>query len=346
MPQPLTPSDKNNLAKIAKVIDMAHDLDMRVYLVISANVIPNDALAEQATFEERHFFHCDLRVNPAEKKAVQRMMARRKELFRPIAKTDGVSIIDSDPGGYPGSTNEEFISLLGEHRKMLNNLRPGIELIYWLHASWPAYSEYYKTNRFRWGKIQEYEQALTLLKTLNPEPWGFANGLQLAEKLGISESRVINFRYGAIEAEPSYPLTNFGGDQAYEAGGQGAPKGVMGNAQAHCVQLPNTFAFARGALHKPIEEKDYIQFANDLIPGQGKLIVDAWKILNADSPKAIYNMIQKLEQVNSHKLIGGPLKGLLFNEPQRFINDLVLQLRFKSAYMEFYTASKNDKPIK
>jgi len=55
-----------------------------------------------------------------------------------LAKTDGVAIIDSDPGGYIGSTNREFVDLLLEHRKMFDRLRPGIELIYWMHAGWPA----------------------------------------------------------------------------------------------------------------------------------------------------------------------------------------------------------------
>lgn len=237
MPQPLTASDRNNLDKISCVIDIAHGLDMRVYIMICANIIADSAVAAQATFEERHFFHCDLRVNPADKAAVGRMMTWRKKLFAPLAKADGVTIIDSDPGGYPGSTNDEFVYLLGEHRKMLDSLRDGIELIYWLHVSWPAYSRYYATNQFVWGKVEEYEDALRKLKALNPEPWGYANGLQLAKKNGISESRVINFRYGAIEAEPCYPVTNFGGDAARQAGTQAAPKGVMGNAQAHCLQL-------------------------------------------------------------------------------------------------------------
>jgi hypothetical protein len=53
----------------------------------------------------------------------------------------------------------------------------------------------------------------------------------------------------------------------------------MGNAQTHCLQLPNTFAFARGAAGLPLGEQDYVRFADDLIPGQGTLIVQAWRAL-------------------------------------------------------------------
>ena len=55
--------------------------------------------------------------------------------------------------------------------------------------------------------------------------------------------------------------------------GRRRPAGVMGNAQTHCVQLPNTFAFARGATGKPVTEADYVAFADDLIVGQGQTIV-------------------------------------------------------------------------
>ena len=85
MPQPLTDSDRANLEKIAAVVDIAHALDMRVYIMICANIIANDAVAAQSTFQQRHFFHCDMRVNPADKRAVARMMARRKGLFGPLS---------------------------------------------------------------------------------------------------------------------------------------------------------------------------------------------------------------------------------------------------------------------
>ena len=36
------------------------------------------------------------------------------------------------------------------------------------------------------------------------------------------------------------------GDVAYQGGKDATERGLMGNAQTHCLQLPNTFAFARG----------------------------------------------------------------------------------------------------
>ncbi len=289
---------------------------------------------------------------------MKRMMAWRGELLRPLAQIDAVTIIDSDPGGYAGSTNEQFVSLLAEHRKMLDRVRPGIEMYYWMHAGWEAYGRFYQTGEFHWGTADEARDVLTRLKQLNPEPWGITvntlmnvfpppdtTHLAVASRLGLA-SRAVGFSYGAIENEPSFPMTNFGGDGAFRAGGTQAPRGVMGNAQTHCVQLPNTFAFARGARGRPVSDADYVGFAEDLIAGQGKTIVRAWQALAATDPAAQRDIAEKLEAVSQGNLSTGPLKGLLFGDPRRFLTDLVMQLRLKAAFNDFVAAAGQDRDLK
>src|SRR5690242_8521882 len=110
-----------------------------------------------------------------------------------------------------------------------------------MHAGWAAYGRYYQTNNFSPGTPEEFEDTLRRLKQSNPEPWGIATArLANAQKAGLAD-RVIALNYGRIESEPSFPLTNFGNDRAYEGGRTTAARGVIGNAQTHCVQLPNTF---------------------------------------------------------------------------------------------------------
>ena len=353
-PSPLTPSDRANLEKLAKVIDMLHhDFKMRVWIALSPNVAANDKEAAKYSFAKRHFFYCDTRVNPADPAAMRKMMAWREQLLRPLAKIDGVAIIDSDPGGYPGSTNEQFVNLLADHRKMLDRLRPGIEMYYWMHAGWEAYARLYETGEFHWGTVEEARDVLTRLKKLNPEPWGITvntlydvypppdrRQLDVARSLGLA-SRAIGFSYGAIEGEPTFPMTNFGGDRARAAGGTKAPRGVMGNAQTHCVQLPNTFAFARGATGKPVSEADYVAFADDLIVGKGQTIVQAWKALAGGDPAAKRDMAEKLEELSKRDLPTGHLKGLLLGDPRRFMTDLVMQLRLKAAFDDFVAVTES-----
>ncbi len=346
MPDPLTPSDCANLEKIAVVIDMLHrELRMRVYIALCPNVGCVDEEAGKAPFEKRHFFYCDTRINPADPEALRRLIDRREKLFRPLAAVDGVAIIDSDPGGYPGSTNAEFVNLLAEHRRMLDRLRPGIELWYWMHVGWEGYCRFYRTGRFSWGTAEEHTEALRLLKALNPEPWGVANGLPYAEKLGIAD-RVISFNYGRIEAEPSFPMTNFGGDSAYEGGRSATARGVMGNAQTHCLQLPNTFAFARGALGRPVGDADYVGFANDLIPGQGERIVRAWKALQGADSAVMRKLADELTALPDADLAAGRLRGLLFGDPRRFVIDLVMQLRLRAAFEDFRRAADGGRPTR
>jgi hypothetical protein len=346
MPSPLTPSDRACLKKVAGVIDMLHhELGMRVYIALCPNVSAKDDEARKAPFEQRHFFYCDTRVNPGDPAALGKLIERRRELSRPLARVDGVVIIDSDPGGYPGSTNAEFVNLLLAHRKMLDRLRPGIELVYWNHVGWPAYGRWYQTGKFNFGTEAEFVEALTLLKQADPKPWGIANGLRYAEKVGL-EAKVVSYNYGRIEGEPSLPMTRFDVAGACEAGRNKGPRGVMGNAQTHCVQLPNTFAFARGARGMPIAREDFVLFAEGLIPGQGELIVRGWESIDSTNTAAMRALGDRLEKLPEDGLKPGPLKGLLFNNPRRFVVDLAHMLRLKAAFLDYVTASESGQGLK
>jgi hypothetical protein len=359
VPSPLTPSDRVNLEKIARVIEaLHHEFKMRVWIVLCPNIIAKNKEAARYTFTQRHFFYCDQRINPGDQAQVSNMINWREELLRPLAQVDAVTIIDSDPGGYPGSTNAEFVNLLGEHRKMLDRLRPGVGLYYWMHAGWEAYCRYYQTGEFKWGTAEEARDVLTRLKQLNPEPWGITvntlsalfqppdrTHLAVAEKLGLA-SRAVGFSYGAIESEPSFPITSFGRDNAFNAGRTKAPLGVVGNSQTHCVQLPNTFAFVRGATGQPVAEADYVRFAEDLMVGQGQDIVQGWQALGGEDAEAMRATAGKLEALARRHLRVGRLKGLLFGNPQRFLIDLVMELRLRAAYEDFVAASGSGRNVK
>ena len=355
MPDPLTPSDEANLAKIAMVIDMAHrDYGMKANIVLCPNVSARNEAAARYTFEKRPFFATDDRVDPADPVAFGALMAWREKLIRPLVAADGVFIIDSDPGGYPHSTNLDFVYLLGAHRRMLDRLRPGIEVVYWSHFGWEAYGKFYATGELfnaagevLRGPPSEAAEAVTFMaQQPRLEPWSVANSGFPGDFLnGISHGdRVLGFPYGAIESEPSYPFTIYGGKPrvssggrklkaAYPGGQQGGARGVLGNSQTHCVQLPNLFAFSRGAQGLPAETADYVRFANDLIPGRGELIVEGWDALQGDNRERMTAAATQLAALSPTTLRGGPLGGLLFGSPSRFIDDLVAQLHAKSALL-------------
>src|ERR1019366_7247365 len=99
-----------------------------------------------------------------------------------------------------------------------------------------------------------------------------------------------------------FPMCNFGGTLASEGGAQPGPRGVMGNAQTHCIQLPNTFAFARGAVGKPVTDADYVAFAQDLIPGLGETLVRGWKALAGKDPIAMRACAAELAGLPARRL--------------------------------------------
>ena len=350
MPEPLTPSDQACLERTAKVIDILHrEFNMLAFLTLCPNVVARNDVAAQSSFEQRYYYTSTAFMNPADRPAVERMVKWREMLLRPLANMDGIAIIDSDPGGYPGSTNDDFVNLMVEHRKMFDRLRPSIELYYWMHVGWEAYSHYYATGDFSWGTPTASEDILTKLQKANLRPWGITihtldpppNGtdLNLARRHGLA-STALAFNYGAIEGEPSFPMTRFGGDAAFKAGAAGAPRGVVGNAQTHCAQLPNTFAFARGAQGRPVAESDYIQFADKLIAGQGPLLVRTWQALAGHDSNLMREMADKLEGLRVKDLLPGPLRGLLFGNPQRFIGDLIYELHMKAAFLDLVATSQ------
>jgi hypothetical protein len=357
MPDPLTESDRKHLEKTGEALNtLRQDLGLRVYITLCPNFVPHNDIAAKYDFESRPLFGSATFLNPADKPAVKAMIDRRQQLLRSMSNLDGLVLIDSDPGGYPGSTNEEFANLLYEHRKMLDRMRPGIELVYWMHVGWEGYSRYLATGQFQWGKPEEAEDLLGRLNKLKMDPWRITihtydeppNGtnLQLAKKMGKAEGSLA-FNYGALEAEPSFPLTNYGGEAAFKAGQFAAPGGVVANAQTHCVQLPNTFAFARGGKGESLPaEKDYLGFADQLITGQGESIVQAWKALAGTDPAAMRSAAQRLEKLDAHFLQPGPLKGLLLNDPTRFMTDLVMELKLKAAFEDFVAATEKGAGVK
>ena len=145
---------------------------------------------------------------------------------------------------------------------MLNRLRAGIELCYWMHVGGrPIVST--MPPAILLGERPLRPRTSHQTQESRPEPMANHDSHHgtAAERNGSSpcgkdgaRATSLAFNYGAIEGEPSFPMTNFGGKAAFNAGAARAPGGVVGNAQTHCVQLPNTFAFARGARGSPSQK--------------------------------------------------------------------------------------------
>jgi hypothetical protein len=353
IPDPPTPSDEEMLTKISAVIGYAEEqLNLRVYLTLCPNVAAHNDEALKYTFENRSFFRTEKLIDPGDPMAMEVMLAWRARLLRPLANASGVYIIDSDPGGWPNSTNADFVQLIGAHRKLLDGLRPGMEIVYWTHTGWENYSRYYAEGTLSGAaKPAEIQDAIVRLATAHHEPWGIAGSryeddiVEIATSAGEAD-RVITFKYGAIEREPAFPFTLFDSDRVRKMGRDVGPKGILGNAQNHCVQLPNTFQFSRAAMGLETTRSDYVDFAEGLIPGHGELIVESWEALQGNDAERMHRLAAALVAVKREELKDGRFAGLMFHDPARFITDLALQLRAMASIRIFVAATKETEDLK
>jgi hypothetical protein len=347
MPDPPTPSDVAHLEKLGAVITMLQrEFGMTVLITFGANTVGNERAAHYS-FEERPFFQTDQRLNPADPAAMDRLMRFRASLYRYLAHADGMVIIDSDPGGWAGSTNAEFSAILRRHLDLLREVNPGAMLWYWVWVGWQSY------NRF-WEQVEsggsshidvdpeDWAAVVEDLCTSPEEQWRllvcWEGHRQLAERLGI-EDRSLFYPYGAVESEPTFPLTNFSPRKIEAELAEypwGRPYlGAMANAQTHVAQLPNTYLFSHFAQGGAPGDVNLAGFAEKLIPGVGGLITDAWLALDACSIEPARALARVLRVAAKSKLPHGELSGLFMGNTTRFLEDLALQLAFSADISDF-----------
>ena len=229
---------------------------------------------------------------------------------------------------------------------MLDRCGRGSSWFYWMHAGWEAYSRFYDHRHFDPGHASRTRGCpRPCLKKPNPEPWGVANGLDVRPQAGDRVAGDQSSTTGRSRVSPRFPIHQFRSRAVPKAAATAAPRGVMGNAQTHCVQLPNTLAFVRGAMGHTVSDEDYVQFAGELIVGHGPLIARAWRLLQTSDVTGRREVASQLETLAGQRVETGPLKGLLFGDPRRFLIDLVMQLRLKAACDEFCAASESRQDI-
>jgi hypothetical protein len=348
MPDPLTPSDQAHLRKIGRVVDMLHDeFGMAAMITAGPNCMGN-AVAAQYRFEDRPFFKTELRVNPGDPQALARLIDFRRRLLRDyLPRIDGFVTIDSDPGGYIGSTNTEFANVLWAHVDMLADVNPQATLYYWLWMGWERYNRYWQ-----WAQgqdvsgIPEKDDWSPVIAELVKQPdrrWALMscndNHHPLIERFGVGDRTLYN-PYGTVEMEPSIPLTNCTPAAVAQAltlpAGQHMRHGTMANAQTHVAQVPQTYLYSHFARGGTLGTVDLRGFADGLLPGHASLLAEAWTALAGDDPER-----QRRAAAATAAAAGpgtfrqGPYSGMLFGEPQRFLEDLGMMLSFRADMQTF-----------
>ena len=355
MPVAPTDSDRAYLRRLSQVIDIAHARHgMQVIITLCPNTIGNDEAAGYA-FERRPYFVCERKINPADEREVTQFLAGRCTQLALLANADAVAIIDSDPGGYIGSTNAQFVELVAAQVEMLRSYNPSAEFVYWMLAGWENYNRFWAEARddpsgeadmWRDRGDEGFSETLTLMQRRIMEPWwvfGWLDPhLQALQYTGLAHKAMF-YPYGAIEGEPTFPLTNCDPRAVAEAisveQAQRCPLGLMANAQTHCLQLPHTYTVAHIAGGGTVETLDLEAFAERLIPEHASLISQAWDTLEAGSPADRERLARELRDAAGPKNETGDLRGLLFGSPSRFLVDLALNLDLRAKLRAFSDAT-------
>jgi len=347
MPSDPTASDRDWLGRVSRAIDVAHRrFGMRVGITACANTIGNERAADFA-FESRPYFVCEKKVNPSAPAEVDAFLSGRRAQLSLLRNADALVVIDSDPGGYIGSTNREFVELCRGQLEALRSFNPEAEFVYWMLAGWECYNAFWARaatgqarNRGMWSEWQgdDFVDTLAFMKERIPEPWWLfgwrPQHLAAVERHGLTE-KTMCYPYGVIEGEPSYPLTNWNRERVterfkeYEP--QRCPRGIIGNAQTHCVQVPHTALFMHMAKGGLAETFDLQGFAEELLPGCGAPIARAWELLETEDGAAQREAAREVRRSAEGELACGKYPGLLFRDPERFLIDLAMNLELRAA---------------
>lgn len=352
MPPEPTASDLAFLEKLGRVIRMAqNEMGMKVTIVSCPNTIGNENSSSYG-FEDRPYFSCERKLNPADPADVEVLLAGRRKQLTPLSHADAIVVIDSDPGGYIGSTNEEFVSLMTRQIAVMRELNPTAELIYWMHFGWERYNRFWEATQ-RWqpgdppvifdNEPRVFQETLILARDRVPEPWSVLANSSLwghreaTDALGMADKRC-GLHYGLIEGEPTFPFTNCNPTMIAEVmrgyAPRDYPRGFLANAQTHVLQLPHTYLVAEHWLKGPQAEPDLAGFAEDIIPGLGATVADAWvSVESADAP-LMRSLAVKLRSAVGTPHPEGASSGLLIGSADRFLTDLATNLDVRAGFAE------------
>ncbi len=345
MPPEPNASDRAFLQTLAGAIDLAHArFGMRVAVVVAPNTIGSAEAARHA-FTHRPYFACEVRIDPKDAEAKRAFLAGRRNQLAFLRGADALAIIDSDPGGFPGSTCEELVELMDAQLRAFRTLNPAAELIYWMWLGWEHINRFHaataagdEASMLAEDNAEEFTRTLALLRDRVAEPWWLYHCRTLhdgpIDALGLRD-RALWFPYGLLEGEPTFPLINC--DVPALAAGL-APerlarcgRGVMGNLQNHALQLPHTLALAHLAHGGTPASLDLTAAAEDLLPGLGETLARGWRAIASRDPDRMRAAMPALRAAVGRPHRPGRLAGLLFGDPDRFLTDLAMNLAVRAA---------------
>ena len=351
IPLPLSKEDQSYLEEVRRVIDYAQkQRGMQVWIMQSANRI---GVSDCGSADPRYRTYwvnpeCQKDMNPADPNEFANIMSHFEAFYKVVNNADGFCMIDSDPGGWPGSPLSDQAKIFNGARKLLNEYSikgEQTKLIDWMWLGWGRHPTGSESGK---NAIVFMQDTIRNFKDNLAEPWeliaGISSYLESAQKESALK-RTTFLQYGAIEMEPAFPATNLGFEPVQKvfdiAAGYPQLKGIMGNNELMVLQLPRTFFFFRTAwdtAYKTRDEREVLlELGEQLYPGHKELVADAFLALRQDDPDKVASALKGIsELVNlSTSARAGALSRFLFPDQLAVARNLVQQLQIRSARQAF-----------
>lgn len=335
MPHPLSAEDEAYLSRFAELIDYAQQQrGMKVFIGSCPNNITEDARG--VPIAEREYFEFERLLDPADPDNLARILEHRSDLYRTVPNADGYWVIDSDPGGWPGSETSAFVEILLGHRRLIekHGARPSEQpVIYWMWQGWGTGRPQHDFGRIL-GEFGARMQGPWLVQVCN------AAHLRACEGAGVTD-RAIWFPYGLVEDEPSGPFTELRlqaiADSAAYAKIHGL-QAIQGNAQTPLMQLPNISALALAAwgdarTGKPGEM--LAPLANRLLRERADVLISAWQALGGTDPAECLTLADEVRRLAHDRDARGTLAVILGDWHGRILDDLATMLIIRAQTLAF-----------
>ncbi len=318
LPMPLSREDRQYLAGYEKIVDYAkRDCGMEVILGEPPNSIARKGRGRMPPVAKRRYFDYEVLVDPKSKEFDEEIIENRKLMYRLAGDADGYVTIDSDPGGYPGSSVSDFVDIFIKNRKAIDESSPEGKhkwLYYWMWLGWGELQN--DPDNIQFDRKEAWQDTIKGLRAKLSEPWGlfacWEKHLDLVKKEGLL-SRTLYFPYGAVEGEPNGPYTEMrcadidvSLDMVKSYASQ--LRGIMCNVQTPFVQLPNIFYFQKrlwsGSRGPEKTEEILKECALLFSRSRSRTLFEGWNALRLLDPERLQSARRNLRKSKNLKLDG------------------------------------------
>jgi hypothetical protein len=345
IPLPLSKEDEAYLQEVRRVVDYAQNQrGMEVWIMQSANRVGvSDCGSSDPRFRAYWVMgECQKDMNPADPQDFQTILAHFEALYKNVNNAEGFCMIDSDPGGWPGSPLRDQTKIFNGARKLLDQYNvngPKTKLIDWMWIGWGRHPTGEDT-----GGVAFMQDTIRNFKKDLREPWQLIAGMSIYLESAKNESvlnKTVFLQYGAIEMEPAFPATNLGFEPVQKVF-QTADKypeleGIMGNNELMSLQLPRTFYFFKTAWDRNYdnngEDGVLLELGEQLYPDHKQLIKDAFLALREQDPDKINSTLRAVSTLVNDGNAGRPgaIGRFLFPDRRTVAKNLQLQLEVRYA---------------